>query len=62
MAALLRKTLGVEVEEVGGRYGEFTVLVDAEAVITGGPLGWLGVLPSAESVLQSVRAKLQNPA
>ncbi len=54
----MRKRLRVEVDEVGGRYGEFTVLVDGEPVASAGRLGWLGVLPSSGEVLEAVRAKL----
>ena len=60
MAAQLRDQLGVDVEEISGQYGEFTVLVDAEPVITGGPFGWMGVLPSRESVLRKVRTRLEG--
>ncbi|MEK7331224.1 MAG: hypothetical protein AAB113_10525 [Candidatus Eisenbacteria bacterium] len=58
VAARLRNELGVPVEQLSGAYGEFTVLVDDEVVLTGGPLGWLSILPSADEVLQKVRARL----
>jgi hypothetical protein len=58
VAARLRRELGVPVEQLSGAYGEFTVLVDDGVVLTGGPLGWLGILPSADEVLQKVRARL----
>jgi hypothetical protein len=58
VAARLRKELRVPIERLSGAYGEFTVLVGDEVVLTGGPLGWLGVLPSAEDVLEKVRARL----
>ncbi len=41
-----------------GGYGEFKVLVDDSVVIENGPLGWLGVLPSSDAVLEKVRARL----
>jgi hypothetical protein len=58
VAAVLRKTLGIEVDEIAGRYGEFTVLVDGEAVMSGGPLAILGVLPSADAVREVVQRRL----
>jgi len=58
VAALMRKELGVPVEQVSGAYGEFTVLVDDEVVLTGGPAVWLGIMPRAGEVLRQVRAKL----
>ena len=58
MAAQVRGELGVPVEERGGRYGEFTVLVGDQVVVTAGSLGWLGVLPSAEEVITKLRARL----
>ena len=58
MAARLRRELGVPVEQLSGRYGEFTVLVDGDVVLTGGHAVWLGVLPSADQVLRKVRERL----
>jgi len=43
---------------VRGRYGEFKVLVDGEAVIDGGALAALGVLPSGRKIVDAVRARL----
>ena len=60
VAARLRRELGVEVEMVRGRYGEFKVLVDGETVVDGGALAALGVLPSGRKVLDAVRAKLSG--
>ena len=54
----MRKELGVEVELVHGRYGEFKVQVDGETVIDGGTLAILGVLPSARKIVDTVRARL----
>jgi hypothetical protein len=56
VAARLRKT-GYSVQQRSGRYGEFTVLADGKEVLTAGPLGWLGVLPSFETVLETLRAQ-----
>jgi hypothetical protein len=58
VAAHLRKRLGIEVDMVHGSYGEFTVHVDGNEVVSGGALGFMGVLPSANRVLEHVRAKL----
>lgn len=58
MAAALRREPGVEVETVGGRYGEFTVLADGETIVSGGLLGFLGVLPSIRAVREAVERKL----
>ncbi|MBZ5637610.1 MAG: hypothetical protein LAO51_02515 [Acidobacteriia bacterium] len=54
----MRKELGQEVNKVPGRYGEFRVLVDGEVVAEAGALGMLGVLPSADRVIEAIRAKL----
>ena len=43
---------------VKGRYGEFKVLVDGEAVVDAGALAALGVLPSGRKVIDAVKAKL----
>ena len=54
MAADLRQELGADVQLEDGRYGEFKVLVDGEVVIDGGPLAFLGVLPSVAEVRRIV--------
>jgi hypothetical protein len=58
VAAKIRRELGQGVDMVSGRYGEFKVLVDNRVVVQAGALGFLGVLPSARQVVQSVRANL----
>jgi len=58
VAARLRKELGVPVEQLSGAYGEFTVLVDDEVVVAGGPAVWLGIMPAADEVLRQVRSRL----
>ena len=55
MAKVLRRDLGVEVELVNGRYGEFTVLAGDESIAEAGPLGFLGILPSARRIEDAVR-------
>jgi hypothetical protein len=57
VAAALRRDSHLDVETVEGHYGEFTVLVDGEELISAGPLGFIGVLPSVRTVLELVRAK-----
>ena len=57
MAASLRRDLHLEVETVEGHYGEFTVLVEGEEVIRGGPLAFVGVLPSVRKVREAINAK-----
>ncbi len=57
MAAALRRDLHLDVETVEGHYGEFTVLIDGEELISAGPLGFIGVLPSVRTVLELVKAK-----
>jgi hypothetical protein len=58
VAARLRRELGIEVEKVHGRYGEFKVFVDNDVVVDGGSLAMLGVLPSGREVVAAVKARL----
>jgi len=60
VAALLRRELKADVEVVGGPYGQFQVEVDGKTVLEGGSLAALGVLPSAQKVLESVRTQLNK--
>jgi len=60
VAARLRRELGIPVDLVRGRYGEFKVQVDDETVIDGGALVFLGVLPSGRKVVEAVRARLSD--
>ena len=55
MAARLRKELGIEAEMMHGSYGEFRVLVDGREVVGAGSLGFLGVLPPVQAVVDTVR-------
>jgi hypothetical protein len=60
VAARIRKELGVEVDEVPGAYGEFTVLVDGVPVRKGNRLATaFAVLPSTREILSEVRERLQ---
>jgi len=58
VAARLRRELGTDVNLVHGRYGEFKILIDDKAVIDGGALAFLGVLPSAREIIATVRDAL----
>jgi hypothetical protein len=60
VAAVLRRELHLDVEMTEGHYGEFTVLIDGEELTSGGPLGFVGVLPSAQTVRELVRQKLDK--
>jgi hypothetical protein len=51
---MLRKELGVDVETVGGKTGEFTVWVDDQLVAR---KGWIR-FPSNQTVLEAVRSAL----
>jgi len=62
VAASLRSDLHLEVDRVEGHYGEFTVLVDGERAIGGGPLGFVGVLPSVREVRAAVARALAGGA
>jgi hypothetical protein len=57
VAARLRRELDADVEVVGGPYGQFRVEVDGKTFLEGGALAALGVLPSAQKVLESVRSQ-----
>ena len=58
MAVRLRRELGVDVETIRGHYGEYKILVDGNAVVDGGPMSVLGLLPSARMVVDKVRSRL----
>jgi len=59
VAAKIRNELGVDVDEISGRYGEFTVLVDGEPVRRGNPVATaLGLVPPAAEVVRAVRERL----
>jgi len=60
VAAKLRRDLGIEVEMVHGRYGEYQILVDGQTVIDGGALAVLGIVPARRKVVETVRARLSG--
>ncbi len=47
---------------IPGNYGEYTVLVDGTAVVDGGAMAVLGILPSGPKVVTAVRTALGRPA
>jgi len=61
VAARLRRELKTDVDLVKGRYGEFKVLVDDRVVIDGGALVTLGIMPSANKVIETVRPLIETP-
>jgi len=60
VAATLRRELGVEVELEEGRYAEFAVFVDGEEMIRGGPLTFLGVIPSARRIRELIEQRMRR--
>ena len=58
MAARIRRELQTDVDLIRGHYGEYSVLVDGETVVDGGPLVIVGVMPSARKIVEKVRAQL----
>lgn len=57
-AARLRRELGIEVDTIHGRYGEYKVLVDGDLVLDGGPMVILGLMPSTRKIVDAVRDRL----
>jgi hypothetical protein len=60
VAARLRRELGIEVDTIPGRYGEYKVLVDGETVVDGGPQVIIGFMPSARKIVERVRLQLAS--
>ena len=58
VAARLRRELGIEVDTIPGRYGEYKVLVDGAIVVDGGARVILGLMPSARKIVDEVRARV----
>ena len=54
MAASLQQELGADVEMAEGKYAEFAVFVDGTEIVRGGPLTFLGVIPSARKVRELI--------
>ncbi len=62
MAARIRRELGAEVELVGGDLREYTVLVDGEVVARAGRFCFIGVVPSQQTVMRELAARLRVSA
>jgi len=60
VAARIRRELKTEVDMVHGRYGEFKVLVDDQAVIDVGLLSTIGILPSDRKMVEAVRSRISG--
>jgi hypothetical protein len=60
VAAALKRDSRFEVEMVEGRYGELTVLVEGEPIISSGPLGFIGVLPSVRKIRDLVEQRVRQ--
>ena len=45
---------------VRGRYGEYSVLVDGQVVVDGGPLVIVGVMPSGANIVAKVREQIMH--
>ena len=60
MAARIRRELGIEVDMIRGRYGEYKILVDGTPVIEAGLLSTMGILPSGQKAVETVRARLRE--
>jgi hypothetical protein len=58
VAARLRRELGIDVDTVRGRYGEYKVLVDGETIVDGGRQVVLGIMPPARKIVEKVRSQL----
>ncbi len=43
-----------------GPYGEFKVLVDGKVVVDGGAKVILGIMPSADKIIDAVRKRMQD--
>ena len=59
-AASIERDLGLEVDVIDGRYGELSVLVDEEEVVSAGPLGFLGILPTLGRIRAAVKDRLPS--
>jgi hypothetical protein len=55
---MLRRDLGADVTLEAGPYGSFKVSVGDETVVDGGPLAFLGVLPTLDEIRTRVAAHL----
>ena len=56
---MLKRDLGAEVVLEAGPYGSFQVRVDDTAVVDGGALAFLGVLPTLDEIRTQVAQRLK---
>jgi len=54
VAASLREDPSLTVELAPGHYGEFTVLVEGQEVLSAGAIAMLGILPSVREVREAI--------
>jgi hypothetical protein len=57
-AAMLRREFGVDVELESGPYGSLKVFVDDDEVVDAGPLAFMGVVPTLNTIRERVAARL----
>lgn len=43
-----------------GSYGTFKVLMDGKAILEGGALGFLGILPTAQTIREKIREAAES--
>jgi hypothetical protein len=56
---MIRKELDIEVEEQGGAYGEFTVLVDGEPLVRGNPVAVaFAIVPPLDELVVAIRNRM----
>jgi hypothetical protein len=55
----IKEELGVDVELIHGKYGEYKVLVDGEVVLNGGARVVMGLFPSIDSLVKVVRDRVK---
>lgn len=59
MAAEIEKDLGIDVDMVHGKYGQYKVLVDDKEVFDGGLKVTLGIFPSVHEIEEIVRENIK---
>lgn len=60
---MLRRDLGVDVELEAGPYGSFQVRADDDTVLVdGGPMAFMGVLPTLTEIRKRVARKMDSSA
>jgi hypothetical protein len=60
---MLRRDLGVDVELESGPYGSFQIRSDdGTMLVDGGPMAFLGILPTLTEIRERVAEKMGTPA